>query len=115
MKVVIKHKLLIGAAKNLQTINDIVSVVAGQERIDIVAKAAKDLAKKKFVSSKAVKISNNPQGETLTVVLNDEMLLELLESQGDLLKGVAWVALPIKVYIDTLARINNKYDKKGSF
>ena len=115
MKVVIKHKLLVVAAKNLQTINDIVSVVAGQERIDIAAKAAKDLAKRKIVSSKAVKISNDPQGETLTVVLNDEMLLELLEAQGDLLKGVAWVALPIKVYNDTLARINNKYDKKGSF
>lgn len=112
MKVVIKHKLLVFAAKNLQDINDIVSVVAGQERIDIAAKAAKDLAKRKIVSSKAFKISNDPQGETLTVVLNDEMLLELLEAQGDLLKGVA---LPIKLYNDTLARINNKYDKKGSF
>ena len=115
MKVVIKHKLLIGAAKNLQTINDIVSVVAGQERIDIVAKSAKDLAKKKFVSSRAVKISNDPQGETFTVILNDEMLLELLEAQGDLLKAMSWAALPIKVFVDTSARINNKYDKKGSF
>lgn len=107
MKIVIKHKVLAAAAKNLQTINDIVSYVAGQERIDIIAEAAKDLAKKKSCSSKAVKIVNDPKGETLTVVLNDDVLVELLEAQGDLLKGTV---LPIKLYTEALARI-----KKGSF
>ena len=115
MKIVIKHKLLAAAAENLQTINDVLSIIAGQHAFDVVAASAKELSKKKFTSSRAIKISNDPQGETLTVVLNDDMLIELLKAQGDLLKAVSGVALPIRLYNDTLVRINNKYDKKGSF
>ena len=105
MKIVIKHKLLAAVAENLQVVNDILSDVAGQERIDVVAEAAKDLAEKKsFAASKAVKIVNDPEGETLTVILNDDVVIE---AQGYLLFGLV---LPIKLYIEALARI-----KKGSF
>ena len=107
MKIVIKHKVLAAVAKNLQTINDITASFAGQYALDVVAEAAKDLAEKKSYVSKAVKINNDPKGETLTVVLNDDVLVELLEAQGDLLKGMV---LPIKLYAGALARI-----KKDSF
>ena len=105
MKIVIKHKLLAAVAENLQVVNDILSDVAGQERIDVVAEAAKDLAEKKsFAASKAVKIVNDPEGETLTVILNDDVVIE---AQGYLLFGLV---LPIKLYTVAKARV-----KKGSF
>ena len=101
MKIVIKHKVLAAVAKNLQSLNDIVSCVAGQEySMDIIAASQEDLAKKKSRSSRAVKIVNDPFGETLTVILNDDVLVKTLEAQGDLLEAV-------KLYIERI--------KKGSF
>ena len=100
MKIVIKHKLLAAVAENLQVVNDILSDVTGQERIDVIAASQEDLAKKKSRSSRAVKIVNDPFGETLTVILNDDVLVKTLEAQGDLLEAV-------KLYIERI--------KKGSF
>ena len=115
MKIVIKHRVISAVAANLQVANDIFSSLAGEEKLDIVAAAAAGLGSKKTSSSKAAKILNDPKSETFTVVLNDDMLIELLGAQGDLLKAVAGLSSAVKLYPEVLARISKKYDKKGSF